>query len=113
MLYARHNCTLIRLQGADPRLTLNPMTDLASLAGRLLLAMPGMPDPRFEAAVVALCIHDTEGALGIGIGDVLDKVTLFSLLDDLKIPRGVAPDCEVHHGGAAARLCAAHARLAR
>lgn len=75
------------------------MTDIASLAGRLLLALPGMPDPRFEAAVVALCIHDTEGALGIGIGDVLDKVTLFSLLDDLKIPRGQAPDCEVHHGG--------------
>ena len=75
------------------------MTEAQSLAGRLLLAMPGMPDPRFDAAVLALCIHDEEGALGIGIGDVLDNVTLHDLLDDLEIPRGVAPDCDVHHGG--------------
>jgi putative transcriptional regulator len=70
-----------------------------SLTGRLLLALPGMPDPRFEGAVIALCIHDYDGALGVGIGDVLDGVTLFNLLDDLDIPRGVAPDIEIHYGG--------------
>jgi len=75
------------------------MSQASSLAGRLLLAMPGMPDPRFDGAVIALCIHDADGALGIGIGNVLDKVTLFDLLDDLEIDRGSAPDVEVHHGG--------------
>jgi putative transcriptional regulator len=75
------------------------MNHAHSLAGRLLLALPGMPDERFEDAVIALCIHDHEGALGIGIGDVLDKVTLHALLDDLGIARGHAPDVEVHHGG--------------
>ena len=75
------------------------MTDLATLAGRLLLALPGMPDQRFAEAVIAVCIHGPEGALGIGIGDVLDGVTLFDLLDDLGIERGSAPDVEVHHGG--------------
>lgn len=75
------------------------MNQPPSLAGRLLLALPGMPDPRFEEAVVALCVHDTNGALGIGVGALLDDVTLFDLLDDLGIDRGEAPDMEVHHGG--------------
>ena len=36
-----------------------------SLAGKLLLAMPDMPDARFARSVIALCIHDEGGALGI------------------------------------------------
>ena len=38
------------------------------LTGQFLLAMPGIGDPRFERAVIAVCAHDVEGALGIGIG---------------------------------------------
>jgi putative transcriptional regulator len=38
------------------------------LTGQLLLAMPGIGDPRFEKAVIAMCVHDEEGALGIGLG---------------------------------------------
>ena len=38
------------------------------LSGQLLLAMPGMGDPRFERAVIAMCVHDEDGAVGIGIG---------------------------------------------
>ena len=38
------------------------------LSGKLLLAMPGMADPRFERAVIAICVHDENGAVGIGIG---------------------------------------------
>ncbi|HET8728769.1 MAG TPA: YqgE/AlgH family protein, partial [Alphaproteobacteria bacterium] len=38
------------------------------LSGKLLLAMPGMADPRFERAVIAVCAHDENGAVGIGIG---------------------------------------------
>ncbi|NBC35050.1 hypothetical protein GTZ99_00590 [Novosphingobium sp. FSY-8] len=75
------------------------MTKAQYLGGRLLLALPGMPDPRFAGAVLALCVHDENGALGIGISDVLDGITLYTLLDDLGIDRGVAPDVEVHHGG--------------
>ena len=38
------------------------------LTGQFLLAMPGMGDPRFERAVIAMCSHDEGGALGIGLG---------------------------------------------
>jgi putative transcriptional regulator len=57
------------------------MSEAEYLAGRLLLAMPGMGDPRFERSVNVLCVHDEHGALGVGIGP------------------GDAPDREVHHGG--------------
>ena len=31
------------------------------LSGQFLLAMPGIGDPRFEKAVIAMCVHDEEG----------------------------------------------------
>ena len=70
-----------------------------TLAGRLLLALPGMPDPRFAGAAIALCVHDSEGALGIGLDTTLEGVTLHALLKDLDIDPGVAPDTEVLMGG--------------
>jgi putative transcriptional regulator len=69
------------------------------LTGQLLLAMPGIGDPRFEHAVIALCAHDAEGALGIGIGRVIPRLGLHGLLDQLDIDPGVAPDAPVHAGG--------------
>lgn len=75
------------------------MTDAQYLAGRILLAMPGMGDPRFERAVIAMCVHDEHGALGIGIGNVREGVTLHGLLSDVGIDPGVAPDGPVLNGG--------------
>lgn len=69
------------------------------LAGRLLLAMPGMSDPRFERAVIAMCVHDENGAIGIGIGHKRAGITFHGLLGQLDIEPGFAPDCAVHHGG--------------
>ena len=58
----------------------------ASLSGQYLLAMPGISDPRFAKAVIAMCAHDEHGALGVGVGR-------------LDIPPGAAPDCAIHVGG--------------
>ena len=69
------------------------------LSGKLLLAMPGMADPRFERAVIAMCIHDENGAIGIGIGHKRAGITFRALLRQLDIEPGGAPDCAVHHGG--------------
>lgn len=74
------------------------MTQKQYLSGRLLLAMPGMFDPRFDHSVNVMCVHDENGALGIGIGHVRDGVTFHELLEEVGIDPGVAPDCEVHHG---------------
>ena len=69
------------------------------LEGRLLLALPGMPDPRFAHSVIAMCAHNAEGALGIGIGGEMNGIRLHSLLEDLDIDPGHAPDCAVLRGG--------------
>jgi putative transcriptional regulator len=69
------------------------------LSGKLLLAMPGMADPRFERAVIAVCVHDENGAVGIGIGHKRAGMRFRALLQQLEIEPGEAPDCAVHHGG--------------
>lgn len=75
------------------------MTEGQYLTGRLLLALPGMPDPRFAHAVIAMCMHDAQGALGLGVGHLIPGVGLHQLLDDLEIDARDAPDAPVHAGG--------------
>lgn len=69
------------------------------LVGQFLLAMPGIGDPRFEQAVIAMCGHDEDGAIGIGIGARIGGLGLHDVLDQFKIDHGVAPDAPVHFGG--------------
>ena len=73
--------------------------DAPFLTGQLLLAMPGIGDPRFERAVLAVCMHDERGALGIGIGRLAPRLGLHTLLEQFEIPVGEAPDAPVHLGG--------------
>jgi len=69
------------------------------LSGQLLLAMPGIGDPRFEKAVIAMCVHDENGALGIGLGRIVPRISFHDLLGQLDIPVGAAPDVAIHAGG--------------
>lgn len=69
------------------------------LTGQFLLAMPGIGDPRFERAVIAMCAHDDDGALGVGLGTVIDGLSFHDVLKQLDIDPGVAEDREVHLGG--------------
>lgn len=69
------------------------------LTGKLLLAMPGIGDPRFERSVIAMCQHDEEGALGIGIGRIMPRMGLHALLEQFDIPTDTVPDMPVHAGG--------------
>ncbi|MDB5686812.1 MAG: hypothetical protein JWR77_1401 [Rhizorhabdus sp.] len=70
-----------------------------SLTGQYLLAMPGIGDPRFEKAAIAMCAHDENGALGIGVSRTVAKIRLHNMLDQVNIDPGVAPDCAIHVGG--------------
>jgi putative transcriptional regulator len=69
------------------------------LTGQFLLAMPGIGDPRFEHAVIAMCAHDANGAVGIGLGTTLPGIGLHDLLKQLEIAPGTAPNAPVHVGG--------------
>ncbi|THD36851.1 MAG: DUF179 domain-containing protein [Sphingomonas sp.] len=69
------------------------------LVGQFLLAMPGIGDPRFEQAVIAMCGHDEQGAIGIGIGARIAGLGLHDVLDQFDIDHGAAPDAPVHFGG--------------
>lgn len=43
-----------------------------SLIGHVLVAMPGMDDPRFARAVVLLCQHNEDGAMGLVVNRLSD-----------------------------------------
>lgn len=70
------------------------------LSGKLLVAMPGMGDPRFEHSVILVCAHSAEGAMGLIVNKPVPDLSFKNLLDQLNIPR--APegrDIVVHFGG--------------
>jgi putative transcriptional regulator len=69
------------------------------LVGQFLLAMPGIGDPRFEKAVIAMCVHDEDGALGIGLGRIAPRIGFHDLLTQLDIEPGEAPNVPIHQGG--------------
>lgn len=70
------------------------------LDGKLLLAMPGMGDPRFEKTVILVCAHSEDGAMGLIVNKPAPELSFTGLLDQLNIPRaGQGRDIHVHHGG--------------
>ena len=70
------------------------------LTGKILIAMPGMADPRFAHAVVLVCAHGEEGALGIVLNKPLPGIAFSELLDQLGIEADPAtPAVPVHFGG--------------
>ena len=75
------------------------MDKTAFLSGQFLLAMPGMSDPRFARAVIAMCSHDATGAIGIGLGATIDGLGFHDLLEQFEIAPGDAPNAPVHFGG--------------
>jgi putative transcriptional regulator len=75
------------------------MDQATYISGQFLLAMPGIGDPRFEKAVIAMCVHDDAGALGIGLGRLIPRIHFHELLQQFDIDPGVAPDVPIHLGG--------------
>ncbi len=67
--------------------------------GQLLLALPGIGDPRFEHSVIAMISHDEEGAMGIGIADPIGGMTVGAVLDQLAIDHDDPLDAPVFLGG--------------
>jgi putative transcriptional regulator len=71
-----------------------------NLAGKMLIAMPGMGDPRFAHAVIYLCAHSESGAMGLIVNKPVEDLEFSQLLQQLGIARGPrARDIRVHIGG--------------
>ena len=70
------------------------------LDGRILIAMPGMQDPRFHRSLVYLCAHSADGAMGLIVNKRADDLKLKDLFGKLGIPigSGIARK-PVHYGG--------------
>lgn len=70
------------------------------LVGKLLVAMPQMGDPRFHKAVIFLCAHDANGAMGLVINHTLPGLELSELLTQLHIEGQIhGDDVPVMSGG--------------
>lgn len=72
----------------------------SDLTGQLLIAMPGMADPRFMHSVVYMCAHSEDGAMGLIINKPVAEIGLRELLSQLEIE--TAPGLTagpVHFGG--------------
>jgi putative transcriptional regulator len=74
--------------------------DFRSLAGQLLIAAPGMTDPRFRQTVIVMLRHDASGALGIVINRPLAERPLAMLLAAAgQSTEGIAGSIAIHYGG--------------
>jgi putative transcriptional regulator len=70
------------------------------LTGQLLIAMPGMDDPRFARSVVFLCAHSPEGAMGLIVNKLVTGMTLREVLERLHVEADNGPvGAPVHFGG--------------
>lgn len=68
-----------------------------SLRGHFLIATPYLSDPRFHGAVVYLCDHSDDGALGVMVNRPLD-ISLGEVLEQLDMEGGEL-DYPVFSGG--------------
>ncbi len=54
-----------------------------NLKGQCLIAMPGMPDPRFSRAVILVCSHSSESSMGFVLNHPVASPSFASILDEL------------------------------
>lgn len=71
-----------------------------NLTGKLLVAMPGMGDPRFAHAVIFVADHSDKGAMGLIVNKPAADMALSDVLDQIETPTAAARrDLVVHIGG--------------
>lgn len=70
------------------------------LGGTLLIAMPGLADPRFGQSVVLICAHSDEGAMGLIVNKPLPDLRFSGLLAALEMDVSLqVADRPVFYGG--------------
>lgn len=80
--------------------TLSLVADNQWLTGQFLVAMPAMPDPRFERTVIYICSHGPNGAMGIVVNRLFAEANFLMMLEQLNIATSPdTPHLPVHFGG--------------
>ena len=74
-------------------------TSMIDTQGKLLVAPPSMPDPRFAKTVVYIWRHDVSGAAGVMINKRCEKPTFKHVCEESKLPRKETSNPPVHYGG--------------
>jgi len=70
------------------------------LEGKLLIALPGMGDPRFEKTVIFMCTHSQAGAMGLIINKPVAGLGFHELMNKLGLRiTANTPDFPVLYGG--------------
>lgn len=70
------------------------------LLGKLLVALPGMPDPRFEKSVIFMCAHSDKGAMGLIVNKPFEGLSFREMVAKLDVTVSAnAPDPPVLFGG--------------
>ncbi|MEM9010318.1 MAG: YqgE/AlgH family protein [Pseudomonadota bacterium] len=73
--------------------------------GRLLIAMPGATDSRFDRSVIYMCAHSADGAMGVIVNKPAHELKFSDLLEQLEIaPSPGMRDLQVHFGGPVDRV---------
>jgi putative transcriptional regulator len=67
------------------RKTVQPGPGRGYLDGQMLIAMPAMNDERFSRAVIYVCAHSTEGAMGIIVNHPAANIKFPDLLVQLEV----------------------------
>jgi putative transcriptional regulator len=57
----------------------------ASLKGHFLMAMPGLADPNFLQSVTCICEHNAQGAMGIVVNRLLERLRAKDIFEELGI----------------------------
>ena len=90
-----------------PRKSADTASARGYLDGQMLIAMPAMNDERFARAVIYVCAHSTEGAMGIVVNhpaanikfpDLLVQLEVIPAVERIQLPTR-AEDVKVLKGG--------------
>ncbi len=70
------------------------------LEGKLLIALPGMSDQRFERRVIFMCAHSVTGAMGLILNKPIEGLAFHELIRRLDLPvTPKTPDSPILFGG--------------
>ncbi len=70
------------------------------LTGKLLVARPDMPDPRFRDTVIFVARHDENGAFGLIVNRPLGQIDYATIIESLGVdPAGLEGDVAIFYGG--------------